>query len=107
MQEDQPGGSGTQQFAVERKSPEGMSLLRQFFETAFSTIIVDGRRVAAIEPKPEYAGLFVLGLAPQIVRTGALDWTPARNSVAFAVVTRAGAISIAGIDSIAEILWAA
>ena len=58
-----------------RSSNEAQTLLREFFETAFSTIEVDGRQIVAIAPKPQYAGLFALGLAPQIVRTGALDWT--------------------------------
>lgn len=96
-----------------RRRQDGMIRLRRFCALAFRTIQISGRSLAAIEPRPRYAELFVVALAnnnpveraPYGVGTCAAEGTQPHDSQP-ALITSHGPIFVVGIDSIVSALEA-
>lgn len=64
-----------------RASKEGFTLLKRFYEEAFSLIEVEGNRVVAVHPKAEYRDLFAVALASTDLRRCAVERTRTSTGV--------------------------
>jgi hypothetical protein len=93
--------------AIRTQRPDALKALQEFYSQVFARVRVDGKRIAEIELNPIYKELFAVGLSQKLVRRGAVKRTspPAPPPVAFS--GNSGAICLADIEWMIDMLAAA